>query len=70
MITWQPNANVALVMWARKLLVGVEATDRTVRWVYVRIAQRMAVTIARTSLCSGGKATAPTAGCGREVARA
>ena len=27
---WQPNANVALVEWARKLLANVEATGRKV----------------------------------------
>ena len=33
---WQPNANVALVVWARKLLADVEATGRTVHWVHVK----------------------------------
>jgi hypothetical protein len=33
---WQPNANVALVEWARKLLTDVEATGRTVHWVHVK----------------------------------
>ena len=33
---WQPNANVALVEWARKLLADVEATGRTVHWVHVK----------------------------------
>ena len=33
---WQPNANVAPVEWARKMLVDVEATGRTVHWVHVK----------------------------------
>ena len=33
---WQPNAKVALVEWARKLLADVEATGRTVHWVHVK----------------------------------
>ena len=33
---WQPNANIALVEWARKLLADVEATGRTVHWVHVK----------------------------------
>ena len=33
---WQPNANVALVEWARKLLADVEATGRTVHCVHVK----------------------------------
>jgi hypothetical protein len=33
---WQPNANVALVEWARNLLADVEATGRTVHWVHVK----------------------------------
>jgi hypothetical protein len=27
---WQPNANIALLKWARRLMVDVEATGRTV----------------------------------------
>jgi ribonuclease HI len=33
---WQPNANIALVEWARKLLADVEATGRMVHWVHVK----------------------------------
>eukprot|EP01050_Picozoa_sp_SAG11_P004505 SAG11_NODE_290_length_11190_cov_12.004872_4_plen_133_part_00 len=33
---WQPNANVALVEWARKLLADVEATGSTVHWVHIK----------------------------------
>jgi hypothetical protein len=33
---WQPNANIALVEWARKLLADVEATGRTVHWVHIK----------------------------------
>ena len=29
---WQPNANIALVEWARNLLKDVEATGRPVHW--------------------------------------
>eukprot|EP01050_Picozoa_sp_SAG11_P035497 SAG11_NODE_13046_length_672_cov_1.797557_1_plen_129_part_01 len=33
---WEPNANIALVMWARKLLKEVEMTGQTVHWVHVK----------------------------------
>ena len=33
---WQPNANIALVIWARKLLADVEATGRIVHWVHIK----------------------------------
>ena len=33
---WQPNANIALVEWARNLLKEVEATGRPVHWVHIK----------------------------------
>ena len=33
---WQPNANIALVEWARNLLKDVEATGRPVHWVHIK----------------------------------
>jgi ribonuclease HI len=33
---WQPNANVALVEWARKLLADVKPTGRTVHLVHIK----------------------------------
>jgi hypothetical protein len=33
---WQPNANIAMVEWARTLLADVEATGQTVHWVHVK----------------------------------
>ena len=33
---WQPNANIALVESARKLLADVENTGRTVHWVHAK----------------------------------
>ena len=33
---WEPNANVALVAWVRRLLAEVLATGRTMHWVHVK----------------------------------
>ena len=32
---WEPSENIALVMWARKLLADAEATGHTLHWAHV-----------------------------------
>ena len=33
---WEPSANIALVIWARKLLADVEATSHMVHWAHAK----------------------------------
>jgi hypothetical protein len=60
---WEPNTNIALVEWVRKLLADMEATGRTVHCVHVKGHSADGGNERADELVQWGRPAGPTASC-------